>query len=73
MYCSDGLKFYSINPKKIKVVDKTGAGDAFAAGFVAGLIKNKNIEFCLNLGMKEAASVVKHLGAKNDLIRMKLK
>ncbi|MCH7902878.1 hypothetical protein IIC68_03935, partial [archaeon] len=64
---------YTINPRKLKVVDKTGAGDAFSAGFVAGLIKNKPIDFSLKLGVKEAQSVIGHVGAKNDLLRMRLK
>ena len=73
VYCYDGKKTYSINPPKVKIADKTGAGDAFSAGFVAGLIKNKPIDFCLNLGVKEAISTIKYLGAKNNLLRMKLR
>jgi ribokinase len=73
VYCRDGEKNYIFKPKKIKVVDKTGAGDAFSAGFVAGLIKNKPIEFCLKLGAREAEGAIKHIGAKNNLLRMKLR
>lgn len=73
VYCYDGKKVYTISPKKMKKVDKTGAGDAFSSGFVAGLIRNKPIEFCLKLGVREAESVIKHVGAKNNLLRMKLK
>ena len=73
VYCYDGKKVYSISPPNVKIVDKTGAGDAFASGFVAGLVKNKPIEFCLKLGVREAVSVIKHLGAKNNLLKMKLK
>lgn len=72
VYCYNGLKTYSILPPKLKVVDKTGAGDAFASGFVAGLIKNKPIEYCLRLGVREAQRVVRHIGAKKNLLRMKL-
>tara|TARA_Y100000310_G_scaffold91480_2_gene88848 strand:+ start:3086 stop:3982 length:897 start_codon:yes stop_codon:yes gene_type:complete len=73
VYAYDGVNTYSINPPKLKVVEKTGAGDAFAAGFVAGLIKNKPIKYCLKLGIRESSSVIKHTGAKNNLLRMKLK
>src|SRR3989344_8654333 len=41
--CYDGTKKYSITPHKIKVVERTGAGDAFASGFVAGIIVGKPI------------------------------
>lgn len=73
VYAYDGKKTYSALPPKAKVEDKTGAGDAFAAGFVSGLIVRKPIEQCLRLGIKEAQSVIKHLGAKNKLLRMNLK
>lgn len=75
VYCYDSHsgKTYSIKPRKLKVVEKTGAGDAFAAGFVAGIIKNKPIEYCLKLGVKEAEAVIKYVGAKNKLLRMNLK
>jgi len=75
IYCYDSYtgKTYSIDPPKLKIVEKTGAGDAFAAGFVAGLIKKKPIEYCLKLGVKEASAVIGHIGAKNNLLKMKLK
>ncbi len=68
----DGRKKYSIKPHKIKVVERTGAGDAFGAGFVAGLIAGKNIEGCLKLGLEESESVLRYIGAKNKLLRRKL-
>jgi ribokinase len=72
--CFDGIKRYSIQPhKNIKVVERTGAGDAFASGFVAGCIVGWDIEKCLELGVRESESVVQYFGAKNNLLRMKLK
>ena len=73
VHCYDGVNKYFIDPPKLRVIEKTGAGDAFAAGFVAGLVKKKPIEFCLKLGVREASSVLRHIGAKNNLLRMKLK
>ena len=72
-YAYDGIKKYSIKPNKIKVVERTGAGDAFAAGFVAGVIANKSLQECLKLGLKEGESVIRYFGAKNKLLKMKLK
>ena len=60
-------------PHKIKVVERTGAGDAFASGFVAGQIANKTIEQSLALGLKESEAVIKYFGSKNNLLKMKLK
>jgi len=69
----DGVKKISIKPKKIKVVEETGAGDAFASGFVAGQIVGKSVEESLKLGQEECESVIRHFGAKNNLIKRKIK
>lgn len=72
--CYDGFKKYSLIPHKdIKVVERTGAGDAFASGFVAGRVVGKGIQECLRLGLKESESVIQYFGAKNNLLRMNLK
>jgi ribokinase len=68
----DGSKVYSITPHKIKVVERTGAGDAFASGFVAGQIIGKSIDKSLKIGLEESESVIKSRGAKNGLLRKKL-
>jgi sugar/nucleoside kinase (ribokinase family) len=46
------------------VVDTTGAGDLFAAGFLAGLSKNKSFETCARLGALAAAEIIQHIGAR---------
>ena len=73
IYASDGIKKYSLKPNKIKVIERTGAGDAFAAGFVAGVMANRPIQKCLELGLKEGESVIQYFGAKNKLLKRKLK
>lgn len=72
-YAYDGEKKYSITPHKIKVIERTGAGDAFAAGFVAGQIAGLNLKKSLELGLAEGESVLRHFGAKNNLLKRKLK
>ncbi|MCI0465735.1 MAG: adenosine kinase [Beijerinckiaceae bacterium] len=47
-----------------QVVDTTGAGDLFAAGFLTGLIKSKDLETCARLGALAAAEVIQHIGAR---------
>ncbi|MFH1365747.1 MAG: carbohydrate kinase family protein [archaeon] len=71
--CYDGEKKYSLKPNNVKVVERTGAGDAFASGFVAGRIVKKSIKECLKLGLRESESVIRYFGAKNNLLRFKLK
>jgi len=71
--CYDGAKKYYLKPNKVKVVERTGAGDAFASGFVAGQIAGKNIMESLKLGLRESESVIRYFGAKNNLLKFKLK
>ncbi|MGH6846387.1 MAG: PfkB family carbohydrate kinase, partial [Methylocella sp.] len=47
-----------------RVVDTTGAGDLFAAGFLAGLSKSKDLETCARLGALAAAEIIQHIGAR---------
>ena len=42
-YVTDGQEQLKVEPFKVKVVDTTGAGDAFCAGFLYGLINKKNL------------------------------
>lgn len=53
----------------VETIDETGAGDAFSAGFVAGLVKEWELEKCLKLGVANGASVVSKVGAKPGLLR----
>lgn len=72
--CYDGNRKYSIMPhKNIKVIERTGAGDAFASGFIAGRIVGFDTQKCLELGLQESESVITFKGAKNKLLKMKLK
>lgn len=73
IYAYDGSRKFSLKPHNVKVVERTGAGDAFGAGFVAGQIVGKSIEESLKLGLAEGESVLRHFGAKNNLLRKDLK
>jgi adenosine kinase len=49
-----------------RVVDTTGAGDLFAAGFLVGLAHKKDFAACGRLGALAAAEVIQHLGARPE-------
>lgn len=53
-----------------KVVDSTGAGDAFASGMVAGVLYGKTYEQAVGWGIKNATSVLHHVGAKKGLLTL---
>ena len=47
-----------------EIVDTTGAGDLFAAGFLFGLVRNASYENAGRLGALAAAEVIQHIGAR---------
>jgi len=47
-----------------KVVDTTGAGDQYAAGFLYGLSQGRSMDHCGRLGSLAAAEVIAHLGPR---------
>jgi len=56
----------------VKVINATGAGDAFGSGFVSGLILyNNNIKKSLQLAILNSNSVVRKMGAKHGLLDKK--
>ena len=61
-----------IPAEQVKVVDTTGAGDSFSAGFIYGLLHynfdpNK-LEVCGRIGNKSAASCIQQVGARQGLL-----
>ena len=50
-----------------RLVDTTGAGDLFAAGFLAGQALDKSLEQSLRLGAIAASEVIQHYGARPEL------
>jgi len=49
-----------------RVVDTTGAGDLFAAGFLFGHVRQRSLAECLKLGAICAAEIISHYGARPE-------
>jgi sugar/nucleoside kinase (ribokinase family) len=47
-----------------KLVDATGAGDLYAAGFLSGLASGRDLETCGRLGSLAASEVIVHVGPR---------
>jgi ribokinase len=69
-YASDGTKQLKIvaYPDPKPPISRTGAGDAFATGFMAALMSGKGIEEALAWGPIESMSVVQAIGAQTNLL-----
>ncbi len=63
----EGDNRYDVAAAPLKeLVDTTGAGDAFAAGFLYGHVKGWDLEECAKLGSKAASEVISHMGPRPD-------
>ena len=49
------------------VIDSTGAGDSYAAGFLFGLLNNRSLGTCAMIGGIAAAEVISHYGARPEV------
>lgn len=65
-YIQKGSQIVRIAPIPAKVIDTTGAGDLWAAGFMAGLVQGKTLEQCGTMGATLAANIIEVIGAKMD-------
>ncbi len=66
-YVTDGTETRVVPPYATKVVDTTGAGDAFCAGFLYGLLKGKSLEKCGKIGNFVASRCITRMGARTGL------
>jgi ribokinase len=64
-------KIYEAKLNKFKVVDETGAGDAFGSGFISGLIQQSDIEYCICLGLTNSKYAISTRGATTGLLSKK--
>ena len=49
---------------EVLAANATGAGDLFAAGFLAGLSQGKSLEICGKMGNISAGEVISSMGAR---------
>lgn len=68
--CYDGSKIttQSIYSDNRPIVDKTGAGDAFASGFLSAIFYGKSAEIALKWGAVNSGSIIKEIGTTKGLL-----
>ncbi|HZH10339.1 MAG TPA: PfkB family carbohydrate kinase [Microvirga sp.] len=59
---SDGIRIRTAGIRPVEVIDTTGAGDSFIAGFISGYSTGRDLQTCLEMGRDVAAETCKHVG-----------
>jgi ribokinase len=66
-YVTNGCETYTIAPPAMEVYNTTGAGDAFCAGFLYGLLRGHDLYTCGTWGNLVASYILKTSGARQGL------
>ena len=67
-----GRETIEIEAENARVVDLTGAGDLYSAGFLYGLTHGASLRECGRLGSLAAAEAISHIGARPEISLQKL-
>ncbi len=67
-YSFDGENYLHLLPFRAKLVEATGAGDAYAAALMTGLIHGKNLAEAMRWGAANGAAVVEEIGPQAGLL-----
>ncbi|MBI3255675.1 MAG: carbohydrate kinase family protein [Candidatus Andersenbacteria bacterium] len=67
-YASDGKQIWFLDIFEGPVVERTGTGDAFGSGFLAAIVKGKDIPTAMLWGNANSTSVVQYIGAREGLL-----
>ena len=65
-YRAKGTAFYC-GTYSVPVMETTGAGDAFCAGFLTALLRRKSAEACVLSGTAASAQVIQAVGASSGM------
>ncbi|MEM0216611.1 MAG: carbohydrate kinase family protein [Candidatus Bathyarchaeia archaeon] len=68
-YVTDGKESFHVEAFNVPVIDTTGAGDAFCAGFLYGLINGRSLRECGVIGNFVASRCIMKIGARAGLPR----
>jgi sugar/nucleoside kinase (ribokinase family) len=67
LVCAQGEHVWRAAHFPSEVLDQTGAGDAFCAGFIAGMVRGMDLEGCIRYGSALGASCVRSIGTSEGV------
>ncbi len=67
-YAYNGVQSYGMPTMPVKVVERTGAGDAFAAGYLAAAMRGEPMKEALRWGTANSAGVIQKVGPQAGLL-----
>ncbi len=67
-YGIENEKIWFLRTRVVKVISRTGAGDAFGSGVAVGLFHNFNLQDSMRIGLMNAESVIRYYGAKRGIL-----
>ncbi|PIY93607.1 MAG: hypothetical protein COY69_00760 [Candidatus Magasanikbacteria bacterium CG_4_10_14_0_8_um_filter_32_14] len=67
-YTFDGQEKYFMPSYKVKMIAKTGAGDAYTSAFLSAIISKHNITEAMVWGTTNASAVIQKFGSQNGLL-----
>ncbi|MCK0168943.1 adenosine kinase [Jannaschia sp. S6380] len=67
VWVRSGAEWVSAPVTPVKVVDATGAGDQFAAGFLYGLATGRDLDVAARMGVVCAREVIGHIGPRPEV------
>ncbi|MBZ9572771.1 carbohydrate kinase family protein [Patescibacteria group bacterium] len=65
----DGRYIFEAGSPKLLPFEKTGAGDAYGAGFLSGFLEKNDVKYAIQLATANATSCIQKIGAKNGLLK----
>ena len=70
VYVYDGYKNHHFEALKVKMLEKTGAGDAFTSGFIGGISVGLDIDQAAQWGNLNSGNAIQKYGAQNGLLTL---
>ena len=67
-YAANSAERYRLPAFDVKIISKTGAGDAYASGFLSAIANKKSLVEAMQWGTANSSGVIRQIGAQTGLL-----